>query len=562
MNQATTAAIWYQGMLSIYFLLTTRYGMKNATIAKRIEPLMHIVALGYPIGTAIVGAGMGIYGERAGAASCYVRSYDKSSASDQDEKSTTDAVMYMFFAIPVLTVFICLVFNNISIYLFVRHYTRKCSSKEGKDPAPANTNVSFGWSERSALPMQSSQGSSRNASTTNQPTTRQHRRNNDKRSTRKLASQSQRLQLVCSQAFLFVLAFVLCHTWNVAMEILQGSVQNRADETEMMMKYYPLAVVQATLLPLQGLFNMIIFLRPKYLMLRLEFPIEGRLWTAQRIFLGNQLRPAGASGRRVGRAPVDNVVNRRCEAESDTDAATGDMEGSGLAPSRLPRNMISSLTASGGDFDGSAADGLQGEELQKNARTQGLGSQGAPTGLASGHNRLPSLGAISELSESVFDLTPYQANGSHLFTSSVTLPILTEPSESRWKGAGTTAASCLQSRGSDLGDTEKSHRTDSSLKIPRRKPEISDLPIQAPRRPSDICNVSDSPIRIPKRTFDAPIDSPTGSCSSSTSDLSPVINSKRVTMPHIGSARGKLPFDMPLAPPERFLSLPPSDIED
>jgi len=153
MVQATTGGIWYQGMLSIYFLLTTRYGMKNATIAKRIEPLMHITALGFPIGTAIVGTVMGIYGERAGRASCYVRSYDSSSAPDardvKEEKGTIDAVIYFFFAIPVLVVFICLVTNNIAIYLFVRRHTGKLASKR-QVSTPIHVNASFGWSKRTS----------------------------------------------------------------------------------------------------------------------------------------------------------------------------------------------------------------------------------------------------------------------------------------------------------------------------------------------------------------------------------------------------------------------------
>lgn len=71
--QFSYSAMLYSGMLSFYFLLTARYGIKNAFIAKWVEPWMHFIAIFYPLVTATVGAIMGVYSETGSGLGCYVR---------------------------------------------------------------------------------------------------------------------------------------------------------------------------------------------------------------------------------------------------------------------------------------------------------------------------------------------------------------------------------------------------------------------------------------------------------------------------------------------------------
>lgn len=255
-NQATTAGGWYQGMLSVYFLLTVRYGMKNAAIARRVEPLMHLLALGFPIGTAIAGSVMGVYGERAAGSSCYVSSYnDTDCASDawyaQGKISERAAVVYIFYCIPVFLLALCLTYTQLSIYFFVRINTRRHLSQENEngrkseDSISSNVDaVSLGW-RQSVLPMNTSQGSSIIPSST-APSNSQNKK---KKSTSTLTKQELRLQLVCSQAFLFVMSFVTCNIWNLVLVGLQRSSRTRADEMTVLVKYYPVVVIQAMLLP-------------------------------------------------------------------------------------------------------------------------------------------------------------------------------------------------------------------------------------------------------------------------------------------------------------------------
>ena len=125
-----------------------------------------------------------------------------------------------------------------------------------------------------------------------------------------LRSQSQRLRLVFSQSILFVLSFLVCHFWNFAMGILQGNAKDQAEDAELLVRHYHWAVLQAAFLPMQGFFNMIIYVRPKYMILRLEFPKEGRLWTVKRIFLGDMLLPTLPKG-------GDSSVNQQPERDNE-----------------------------------------------------------------------------------------------------------------------------------------------------------------------------------------------------------------------------------------------------
>lgn len=72
LTQVSSSAACYNVMLSFYFLMTARFGLKNAYIAKRIEPLMHSISIGYFLGTAIIGAILGVYADTAVSLGCWV----------------------------------------------------------------------------------------------------------------------------------------------------------------------------------------------------------------------------------------------------------------------------------------------------------------------------------------------------------------------------------------------------------------------------------------------------------------------------------------------------------
>lgn len=63
-GQFATSALLYNGMLSYFFLLRLRFEHHITAITEKFEPMMHVVAVGYPLLTAFLGLFLDAYGER------------------------------------------------------------------------------------------------------------------------------------------------------------------------------------------------------------------------------------------------------------------------------------------------------------------------------------------------------------------------------------------------------------------------------------------------------------------------------------------------------------------
>ena len=62
-NQFAFSSVWYSGSLSLYFLLTVRYGVPHRVFAGKYECPLHFMSISFPLVTAITGAAMGAYNE-------------------------------------------------------------------------------------------------------------------------------------------------------------------------------------------------------------------------------------------------------------------------------------------------------------------------------------------------------------------------------------------------------------------------------------------------------------------------------------------------------------------
>ena len=105
-NQLSYGTICYNGMLSFYFLLTARFGYSNAYVSKVVELWMHIVRNGFAIITSVVALAIGAYGEMALGNGCWV--------------AKCRFLGWLYFGLPAVVVFICLIINNSIIFIFVR----------------------------------------------------------------------------------------------------------------------------------------------------------------------------------------------------------------------------------------------------------------------------------------------------------------------------------------------------------------------------------------------------------------------------------------------------------
>lgn len=417
MNQLSFSAVFYNGMLSMYFLLTARFGLKNEYVSKVIEPMMHAISIGFPLLSAMTGAMLGIYGESAAALGCWVANYG---CDENGENCLSQPIGWLYYAIPALFVFLTLIVNNLVIFIFVKQQALKQSkirrlpkfssqfdddSSDGSndDSSSSNSccdNADLDDDNSATRELELSRSFTKETATSSPSaidSTTMHQASK---------VQSRRLNLVSTQAFLFVASYFTCNIWSGIMGLADSATHTEAEELAMMVRFYPIAVLQAALLPLQGLFNMLVYIRPKYLKRRYDFPKETRTWAIKRAIFGDEPKPPADHGNKPS-DPQAAAAAETTDAPSLLKNNSTAVVVGGDAYKRLPKAMVSSLTASRGDFDHVMAEDTEDTRWDDN--------EIPPSAAPSEVQRTPSsefrsslravsgLEAISEISVSLFE---------------------------------------------------------------------------------------------------------------------------------------------------------------
>lgn len=470
LGQLAYSAILYNGMLSYYFLFAARFGLNNKTISKYIEPSMHVLSIGFPLVTASVGLVMGVYAEPTMGMGCWVNDYPRNCGDgldDTGEECLSGEIGWIFGGLPFLFVGASLVINNLMIWAFVRKHTahasqtqpqhpkkalkptlsRCSSSKSVQEILKANSNVTTTGSNRDDYSMisepdktifgsyhgETTSAGKRSQVESDEEDGRENRYDDDTEEHEVSSSHStnhrhhqqlrkdqiQRLQLVKEQALLFVGSYFLCNGWSGILSLFENGADSNEEEIALSVQIYWVSVLHHLLLPLQGFLNMLVYIRPKYMKHRKEFPEQSKFWAFQRVMHGENLLPAkeGApsalliqhpanhnnctgdgemnqmkniniiqkktvpltpkktktsSNRKLGSnaaATLPQDVIRPTMPHMDTTTAPLDDSGgfSRPASSRLPgREFVSSLTASRDDFEEVVNDLVAGPRLDNN----------------------------------------------------------------------------------------------------------------------------------------------------------------------------------------------------
>jgi hypothetical protein len=103
------------------------------------------------------------------------------------------------------------------------------------------------------------------------------------------------------------------------LRILESTETNAEEETRL----YPLLVLQAWFLPLQGLINLLVYARPKYLKCQREFHGESRLWAFRRALYGKEIRPTKKNPKQIHELPVLLAQQPQNEVAAATTAPDG-----------------------------------------------------------------------------------------------------------------------------------------------------------------------------------------------------------------------------------------------
>ncbi|KAL3940254.1 MAG: hypothetical protein SGBAC_005170 [Bacillariaceae sp.] len=412
-NQISHATMIYQGMLGLYFLLTARYGYSNSYIARRIEPWMHVVSIGYPIAFAIAQAVLDVYGEVTMGIGCWLVAGENCAT---EFLCTTRILSWVSYGVPLLIVCISLVVNNTIILLHARNQIRPAQHFSSAAFTVGN-NTSLFISENDHHHVGNDEDDNDDSSAATQPESKYVSPSDDSAAdilsgsvhstTAFSKDQARRLRLISSQAILFVASYVICNAWTGITGLLEDLGDTVQDELAELVHCYPIFVLQAIFSPLQGFFNMMVFIRPKYLKFRHLHKGESRLWVVRRAIFGEEVRPTIRPQRNMIKAPNRlEALNDNAVPEKKPQKAKADRVSPSVAP--LPRGMVSDLTASQGDFDHvmkeADDDRWEDKATTENSRNAPLISHRKRSSLLLCTSS--ALDIISENQESVFEALP------------------------------------------------------------------------------------------------------------------------------------------------------------
>ena len=119
-HQMGFAGFMYYGMLSFYFLLTIRKGKSQEWVAKKAEPFMHTIAIGFPLITSITGVIIDCYAWLDLFVGCWVANYPKGCQYPSNPLQCSTLPGYLFGGVPFAVLIPSLTVNNTLVFLHVR----------------------------------------------------------------------------------------------------------------------------------------------------------------------------------------------------------------------------------------------------------------------------------------------------------------------------------------------------------------------------------------------------------------------------------------------------------
>ena len=141
-----------------------------------------------------------------------------------------------------------------------------------------------------------------------------------------------RLKAVRTQCSLYVVAFFVTYVPCLTIRVMESMRFNPEDEADI----FPLLILQAITLPIQGFLNCLIYVRPTYLRSRQEFPNESCYWAFRRALHGDRVQPTDEHRpSSLMHAPASHVV-----LSPGVEKPSGLPENSGV-----PENTETSATA-------------------------------------------------------------------------------------------------------------------------------------------------------------------------------------------------------------------------
>ena len=275
------SSICYYAVMSVYFLLTIRFGMTQRTMVRYVEPVMHTLAFGYPLMTAVIGIPLRQYNEMDLVPFCYM-------APRREPCDFEDVI-------------------NHHENMITRNATATAANNNMLPPycIIRSDNGLFPWVTGglyAALCLITILLSNILIFSHVFKTTYCNNRFNHGGVSE---GQVQRVRQVAAQAFLYVAAFFTGFLGTYIVRMLDATETVHSSDED---KLFPLVAYSFHFFPLIGFFNFTTYIRPRYLRTRKRFPLETRYWTFKRTIHGKNITPT--TRRRNDMAPVSTTQNQ------------------------------------------------------------------------------------------------------------------------------------------------------------------------------------------------------------------------------------------------------------
>jgi hypothetical protein len=328
---------------------------------------------------------------------------------------------------------------------------------------------------------------------------------------------------VSIQAFLFDVSYLLTTGWLGLLRLIESTAGTPEEELILVSKLYPLMILNAFFAPLQGLFNMMVFLRPKYLKWRHEYPEESRFWVTKRAIFGKVVKPT--ERRKAATSPSQNHLSENMPAASNHDQddhiESNEMKdvckekkikdketGRNPATTRLPHSLVSTLSVNLGTFDHVTLDDEDDERWHGCDNSRDFLSPKPRMTCSLNSSTISSLQVISELSESVFEPVAKQQEDDKMVS-----PLA---SESRWNPSSKSPRVKLRkvsmTGGISMPQRLASEDATSTVEIPNESIMLSPAWSSSSQSSGAVVafeddyssSSADTPIRVPMRRLSPP----------------------------------------------------------
>ena len=273
------SAHWYNGFLSYYFLLTVRFGMRQDAFEQRFEYKGHAFIFLWSIATAIAGAAAGLFNPLSVVPGCWVKTCD--------EYGVCNSILpvWIFGGGPSMLMFLSILINNFILFCYVRKTVVRAEKRAMRAQEDLATSYPSNVNEEED-PLSQGEISKGTETSLDFPVISRKKKKVEA-ILQTTENQWRRVKQVGSQSFRYVGAYVLVNVWGFATLSLDAIDYEKTENPAKV--FFPLLIMQSIFVPCQGLFNCLIFFRPRLIQTRKKSPGQSTMWYIKRTVFGKKV---------------------------------------------------------------------------------------------------------------------------------------------------------------------------------------------------------------------------------------------------------------------------------